>query len=84
MEIPIVAMKSQIMEFFTQLNVATCVVSTLYTLQKIFVNNMVYSYWLRLQGQLISSIQASGEPICVSGDGQFDSPGHSAAYCYYR
>jgi hypothetical protein len=45
---------------------------------------MVYSYWLRMQERIISSIQASGEPISVSGDGQYDSPGFTAAYCFYR
>jgi hypothetical protein len=48
------------------------------------VNNIIYSYWLRMQERIFSKIRASQEPISVSGDGQFDSPGFTAAYCFYR
>jgi len=73
-----------VLEFFSQLNVATCVRSTLYSQQKVFVNNTIWSYWLRMQEEIIDTIRDSGESISVSGDGQYNSPGHSAAYCYYR
>ncbi len=33
------------MEFFTQINVAT----TLYTIQRVWANNIIWSYWLRMQ-----------------------------------
>jgi hypothetical protein len=72
------------MEFFKQLNVAICCRSTLYTLQSMYVNNAVYEFWTRMQEKIFSMIRQSGEPISVSGDGQFDSPGYSAAYCFYR
>jgi hypothetical protein len=80
----LLALFSQLLEFFKQLNVATCCRSTLYTLQSLYVNNIVYSYWLRMQEKIINTIRARGEPISVSGDGQFDSPGFTAAYCFYR
>jgi hypothetical protein len=75
---------TQVLEFFKQLNVATCCRSTLYTLQSEYVNRAVYSYWLRMQAQLFNTIRESGEPVCISGDGQYDSPGHNATYCFER
>ena len=72
------------LEFFAKLNIAVACVSTLYTLQRVYVNNIVYSYWLRLQQKILGTLQARGEPICVSADGQYDSPGHSAEHCFYR
>jgi hypothetical protein len=72
------------LEFFAKLNIAVACVSTLYTLQRVYINNIVYSYWLRLQQKILGTLQARGEPICVSADGQYDSPGHSAEHCFYR
>ena len=70
--------------FFSKLNVATCCRKTLYTLQRVYVNNIVYGYWLRLQDKIIGRFLAKGKPICISSDGQFDSPGHNATYCFER
>ena len=74
----------QVLEFFSQLNIATCVRSTLYSLQKAYVNKIIYGYWLKMQKQIIDTIQATGEAISISSDGQYDSPGFSAAYCFQR
>jgi len=71
-------------EFFKQLNIAMCCRSTLYMLQSLYVNNTIFAYWNRMQENILSKIRLRGEPISVSGDGQFDSPGFSAAYCFYR
>jgi hypothetical protein len=80
----LMAVFSQVVEFFKQLNVAVCCRSTLYTLQSLYVNHTVCAYWSRMQQSILNKIRQSGEPISVSGDGQFDSPGFSAAYCFYR
>jgi hypothetical protein len=61
-----------------------CCRSTLYTLQSLYVNRTIYAFWNRMQENILNKIRQSGEPISVSGDGQFDSPGFSAAYCFYR
>jgi len=43
-------------EFFSQLNVATCCKSTLYTIQRVWANNIIWSYWLRMQVGISSSL----------------------------
>ncbi len=72
------------MEFFIKLNISVAFVSTLYTLQRVYVNNIVYSYWLLLQQKILGTLQAQSEPICVSEDGQYDLPGNCAELCFYR
>jgi hypothetical protein len=36
-----------------------------------------------MRDKLMDKIRLSGEPINISGDGQFDSPGFSASFCFY-
>lgn len=60
-----------------------CCRSTLYNLQAIFVNRIIYSFWIRMQSTLLERFQQSGRPISITGDGQYDSPGFSARYCFY-
>jgi hypothetical protein len=36
-----------------------------------------------MQSTLVERFQRDGLPISVTGDGQFDSPGFSARYCFY-
>jgi hypothetical protein len=74
----------KVVEFFRQLNIAVCCRSTLYTLQSQYVNTAIYALWSRMQENIFNKIRQSAESISVSGDGQFDSPGFSAAYCFYR
>jgi hypothetical protein len=69
------------MEFFHQLNVATCCRATLYNLQASYVNGIIHRYWTRMQDALTERFR--GQPINVTGDGQYDSPGFSARYCFY-
>jgi hypothetical protein len=38
-----------LLEFFSKLNVATCCKSTLYTIQRVYANNIIWGYWLRMQ-----------------------------------
>jgi len=72
------------MEFFAQMNIASCCRATYYNLQQDFINNIIWGYWMRMQENIISAIRACGAAISLSGDGQYDSPGFSAAYCFYR
>ena len=74
---------SQIFEFFRQLNLAICSRASFYRLQSVYVNPIVYSYWTRMQKQLQDHLKQIGRPITLTGDGQFDSPGFSASYCFY-
>lgn len=73
----------QVLEFFQQLNVAVCCRATLYNMQSLYVNTAIYSFWSRMQSSLLERLQRSGQPIAVTGDGQYDSPGFSARYCFY-
>jgi hypothetical protein len=79
-----IAFFKQVLEFFSKLNVAVGCRKTIYTLQRVFVNNIVYSYWLRMKKKIIGTLVAKGKPICISADGQYDSPGHNAAYLFHR
>jgi hypothetical protein len=72
-----------VLEFFQQLNVAVCCRATLYNMQSVYVNPVIYSFWSRMQSSLVERLQRSGRPIAVTGDGQYDSPGFSARYCFY-
>jgi hypothetical protein len=71
------------LEFFSKLNVATACRSTMYTLQSIFVNPIVHAYWISMRDGLMDKIRSVGKPVKISGDGQFDSPGFSARFCFY-
>jgi len=74
----------QVVEFFKQLNIAMCCRATLYTLQSLYVNNAVYNFWTTMQERIFTAIREQGEAICISGDGQFDSPGFTAYQLFYR
>jgi hypothetical protein len=74
---------SPILEFFRQLGLATCSRSTMYNIQSVFVNPTIFSYWTRMQDAIVDRLKRLGRPISITGDGQFDSPGFSAAYCFY-
>jgi hypothetical protein len=41
-----------------------------------------WSNFINMQARLLSTLR--GRPICVSGDGQYDSPGFMAAYLFCR
>jgi solute carrier family 8 (sodium/calcium exchanger) len=73
----------QIIEFFKQMDIAVASRSTLYTIQSVFVNPLVYSYWINMRNTLMDTLRRLGHAINVSGDGQFDSPGFMAAFCFY-
>jgi hypothetical protein len=74
---------SPILEFFRQLGLATCSRTTMYNIQSVFVNPTVFSFWTRMQEAVLDRFRCAGRPISITGDGQYDSPGFSAAYCFY-
>jgi hypothetical protein len=73
----------QMLEFFTQCDIATASRTTFYRLQRIFVNQVVWDYWAKMQLDLLDRFRNEGAGLTVTGDGQYDSPGHTAAYCFY-
>jgi hypothetical protein len=55
--------------------------STFYRVQRDYVNPMIWLAWTEMQSQLYEKVR--DVELKVSGDGQFDSPGYSASYCFY-
>jgi hypothetical protein len=74
---------SPVIEFFRQLGVATCSRTTMYNIQSVFANPIIFSFWSRMQQTIVDRFKQVGRPISVTGDGQYDSPGFSASYCFY-
>jgi hypothetical protein len=72
---------NQTIELMKQLNLAAGSRSTLYRIQEAFVNPIIWLTWTEMQAELHEEFR--GKPLTVSGDGQFDSPGYCASYCFY-
>lgn len=72
---------SQTVEFLNQMNVAAGSRATFYRIQKAFVNPIIWLTWTEMQTELYD--EHRGKELKVTGDGQFDSPGYSASYCFY-
>ena len=53
-----------------------------YKLTKSWLNPVVYNMYIPVRDAAITKFLATPTKI-LSGDGQFDSPGHSAKYCVY-
>lgn len=50
-------------------------------MQSTYINPVIHIYWTRMKTSLMERFR--GQPINITGDGQFDSPGFSARYCFY-
>jgi hypothetical protein len=74
---------NQIVEFFKKMKIATASKTTFYRIQRISVNPIIWMTWKDMQSQLLAQITSSGAEITASGDGQFDSAGYCAYYCFY-
>jgi hypothetical protein len=67
----------QIVEFFAQMNIATCHRATFYRIQSLFVNPIIWEYWTQMKTTLLDELQKCGRSISVTGDGQeSDVKGH--------
>jgi hypothetical protein len=71
----------QTVEFMKQMNVATGSRATFYRIQKDYVNPIIWLTWIEMKEELYDEMR--GKELRVMGDGQFDSPGYSASYCFY-
>jgi|LakMenE01Jun11ns_1017448.scaffolds.fasta_scaffold9401405_1 hypothetical protein len=71
------------MEFFRQMNIATSCRATLYTFQASYINLVICGYWTRMQNALFERFR--GQPINITGDGQYDSPGFTGiSYIFFK
>jgi hypothetical protein len=74
----------QIVEFFSQMNIATCHRATLYRLQSLFVNPIIWVYWTQMKSVLLDNLKNSGRSITVTGDGQGNvCKGLTGVYLFY-
>lgn len=71
----------QTVEFLKQMNIATASRATFYRIQKAFVNPIIWLTWMEMKTELHDELR--DKELKVAGDGQFDSPGYSATYCFY-
>jgi hypothetical protein len=55
----------------------------MYNHQRIYVNQVIYNFWICMQEGILDKIRRRGKPVRITGDGQYDSPGHNARYCFY-
>jgi hypothetical protein len=60
----------QMLEFLSQLDIATASGRTFYRLQKGFANPVIWAYWQKMQRNLMDRLQQSGIKLTVTGDGQ--------------
>jgi hypothetical protein len=65
------------------MNIAICTRATMYNHPRMYVNQIIYNYWIRMQEGIVEKILRSGKPVNLTGDGQFDSPGFSARFLFY-
>jgi hypothetical protein len=72
---------NQTIEFFNKMKVATGSRSTFYRIQKAYVHPIIWQTWTEMQAALCDELR--GMDLKVTGDGQFDSPGFTAFYCFY-
>jgi hypothetical protein len=72
---------NQTVEFLNQMNIATASKKTFYRIQGEVVNPIIWSTWMEMRSNLWDQLREC--EMTVTGDGQFDSPGFSAYYCFY-
>lgn len=65
------------------LNCATISLPTYHIHQRRYLQPTVLNAWHKQQSDMISLLQAYGEPLSLGGDGRNDSPGHCAKYGSY-
>jgi len=73
---------SKVLLVFKHMGVLAYSARTFFFHQKNFLFPVVISYWERYQGSLISRVKAL-KNVEWSGDGRFDSMGHSAKFGAY-
>ncbi|XP_044147357.1 uncharacterized protein LOC122935632 [Bufo gargarizans] len=68
-------------ELFSILGLVTFSEKTFYCYQSNFLFPVIDLAWQEEKSK--TRVQLQREPLCIAGDGQCDSPGHSAKYCIY-
>lgn len=73
---------SKILLTLKHIGISAISIRTFFRHQKKFILPSILKHWEAHQGKLLSKIR-SMENVTWSGDGRFDSMGHSAKYCCY-
>ena len=47
-----------------------------------YVNSIIYLFWLRMQASILEKLTKDGQLLDLTSDGQYDSPGYNARYCF--
>jgi hypothetical protein len=72
---------NQTVEFLNQMNISTACKKTFYRIQEEYASPIIWLTWIEMRSCLWEQLRESA--MTVTGDGQFDSPGFSAYYCFY-
>lgn len=77
---------SQVAEYFFHLSLECIEESFFFRLQSRLLHRVIWYLWTFSQNKEIERLKllkSEGNKIALGGDGKFDSPGFSAAYCTY-
>ena len=77
------ALPSQILKMFSFMNMVAISRSTYHRHQSNYVVPAVVNEWTASQNQVLDELREIGGGLELSGDGRYDSPGHSAKYGGY-
>jgi|688.fasta_scaffold1010556_1 hypothetical protein len=60
----------QLMEFLDMMKIETASRASFYRLQNIYINRIIWQFWIEMKEALLEKLRRSGKGLTVTGDGQ--------------